>query len=124
MINSSTNHPRPKRPESSGDHVANAHRLRSKRKSYLATIVFAGRLSRRYTPAAQKGTGDMARELPFQEMAMAPRDGTPVQVRHGPTQDIVLANWCEERQAWIATNDPAAKPLHNVRVWRPVQRSF
>jgi hypothetical protein len=65
----------------------------------------------------------MARELPFQEMTMAPKDGTPIQVRHEPTQDIVLANWSEQHRAWIATNDPSGRPLHSVRVWRPTQGS-
>jgi hypothetical protein len=61
----------------------------------------------------------MARELSFREMTTAPKDGAPIEVRHGPTQEIVLANWCEQNPGWIRTNDPTRKTLHSVRVWRP-----
>jgi hypothetical protein len=64
----------------------------------------------------------MVRELLFREMTTAPKDGTPIEVRHGPIQEIALASWSEQNQAWIRANDPSPKTLQSVRVWRPAPK--
>jgi hypothetical protein len=55
----------------------------------------------------------------FRDIADAPRDGTLIEVRHGPDQIAVLARWAGQTQAWIADADPVRRTLHRVSVWRP-----
>lgn len=57
----------------------------------------------------------------FQDMAMAPRDGTTIEVRHGPLQETVRAQWAGQNQAFILEDDPHRKTLHRVTGWRPVR---
>jgi hypothetical protein len=52
-------------------------------------------------------------------VAGAPRDGTVIEVRHGPDQGVVLARWAGQTQAWIADADALRRTLHRVSVWRP-----
>jgi hypothetical protein len=56
----------------------------------------------------------MVCELSFREMTTAPKDGTPIEVRHGPMQEIALASWSKqnrpdatiaELRAWLDTQD-------------------
>lgn len=61
----------------------------------------------------------MRRRSAFREMDTAPRDGSLVEVRHGPDQDIVLAYWSEHGQAYIRDDDPRQQPLHLIVGWRP-----
>jgi hypothetical protein len=55
----------------------------------------------------------------FRGIASAPRDGSLIEVRHGPDQVAVLARWAGQTQAWIADGDPVRRTLHRVSVWRP-----
>jgi hypothetical protein len=60
------------------------------------------------------------RSLMFQDMKTAPRDGTLVEVRHGPLQEAAPARWSAQGQAWIRDDDPLRRALHRVTGWRPV----
>jgi hypothetical protein len=53
------------------------------------------------------------------DMQTAPRDGTSIEIKHGPQQEIVLARWSRQAQAWVKTYDPEHKTLHRVAGWRP-----
>jgi hypothetical protein len=55
----------------------------------------------------------------FSDMTMAPRDGSLIEVRHGPDQEIVLARWSGQGQAFVRDDDPNRKTLHRVTAWRP-----
>ena len=57
----------------------------------------------------------------FRDMSTAPRNATPIEVKHGPEQVIVLAEWSGQAQAWILVDDPHRKTLHRVTGWRPVK---
>jgi hypothetical protein len=52
-------------------------------------------------------------------MTTAPPDGSLIEVRHGPDQEIVLARWFAQTQAWIRADDPYRWTLHRVTGWRP-----
>jgi hypothetical protein len=54
----------------------------------------------------------------FSDMTMAPRDGSLIEVRHGPNQEIVLARWSGQAQAFVRDDDPDRKTLHRVTAWR------
>jgi hypothetical protein len=56
----------------------------------------------------------------FRDISFAPKDGTVIEVRHGPTQEIVRAEWAAQTQAWILKDDPLRRTLHQVTEWRPV----
>lgn len=58
--------------------------------------------------------------LPYRPIATAPRDGTVIEVRHGPTQTPVRAEWSGQNQGWIRADDPERRTLHRVTEWRPV----
>ena len=45
------------------------------------------------------------------------RHETPALVRHGPDQEVVLARWNGQGQAFVAADDPLRRALH--RCWRP-----
>lgn len=62
----------------------------------------------------------MSRSPPFRPIATAPHDGTEIEVRHGPRQEIARAEWSGQSQAWIRSGDPLRRTLHQVSVWRPV----
>ena len=55
----------------------------------------------------------------FSDMMTAPRDGTLLEVQHGPRQEIVLARWSGQGQAFVRSDDPDRKALHQVTGWRP-----
>ena len=55
----------------------------------------------------------------FSDMTTAPRDGTLIEVQHGPRQEIVLARWSGQGQAFVHGDDPDRKALHRVTGWRP-----
>ena len=57
---------------------------------------------------------------PFHDMVTAPKDGTMIEVRHGPYQETVRAVWSGQNQAFILNGDPLRKTLHRVTGWRPV----
>ncbi len=57
----------------------------------------------------------------FLGMQSAPRDGTVIEVKHGPDQDVVRAVWSGQGQAWIHEDDPHRRALHRVAGWRPVK---
>jgi hypothetical protein len=52
-------------------------------------------------------------------MSEAPRDGSLIEVSHGPDQEIVLARWFAQTQAWVSDGDPYRRTLHRVTGWRP-----
>jgi hypothetical protein len=57
----------------------------------------------------------------FRDMRTAPKDGSVVEVRHGPDQEVVRAHWAAQNQAFVRTDDPHRKTLHRVTGWRPVK---
>ncbi len=62
------------------------------------------------------------RNFLFRDMRSAPRDGgTVIEVRHGPGQEVVRAQWSGQGQAWVQVDDPHRKTLHQVTGWRPVK---
>ena len=56
----------------------------------------------------------MPRNPLLRDMVSAPRDGTTIEVRHGPKQELVLAHWSGQIQAFIADDDPLRRALHRV----------
>lgn len=62
----------------------------------------------------------MPRRAPYRPIASAPRDGSTIEVCHGPDQAPVRAVWAGQSQAWIRADDPLRRTLHRVLVWRPV----
>ena len=61
----------------------------------------------------------MRKKLFSDDMATAPRDGSLIEVRYGPQEEIVLAYWIGQTQAFVCDDDPNRKPLHRVTAWRP-----
>ena len=57
----------------------------------------------------------------FRDMKTAPKDGTVIEVRHGPDQEIVRAVWSGQGQAWVREDDPLRRTLHRVTGWRAVE---
>jgi hypothetical protein len=55
-------------------------------------------------------------------MDTAPKDGTVIEVRHGPDQEIVRAYWAGQNQAFVREDDPHRKSLHRVTGWREIKR--
>ena len=55
-------------------------------------------------------------------MNTAPRDGTVVLLRHGPTQVWVRGFWSVCFEVWIAqdADHPDLGSLHGVTAWRPI----
>jgi hypothetical protein len=64
----------------------------------------------------------MPRNPLLRDMTTAPRDGTTIEVRHGPRQEIVLAYWSGQIEAFVADDDPHRRALHRVSGWRPAKR--
>jgi hypothetical protein len=62
------------------------------------------------------------RERPFLNITTAPHDGRVIEVRHGRKQEIVLAGWSAQNQAYILAGDPNRGTLHRVTGWRNVGR--
>jgi len=62
----------------------------------------------------------MVRFAKFRDMVSAPRDGTAIEVCHGPQQEVVRAEWNAQAQSWIRDDDPHRRTLHRVTGWRPV----
>ena len=56
----------------------------------------------------------------FRDIKTAPKDGTVIEVRHGPDQEIVRAEWSGQGQAWVREDDPLRRTLHKVTGWRPM----
>jgi hypothetical protein len=54
-------------------------------------------------PMMLKGSVAAKRSQPFRHIVFAPRDGTLIEVRHGPDQGIVLARWAGQNQAFTVT---------------------
>jgi hypothetical protein len=48
----------------------------------------------------------------FRDLRSPPRDGTAIEIKHGPAQG----------QAWVRVGDPLRQALHRVTGWRPVAR--
>jgi hypothetical protein len=63
----------------------------------------------------------LARNSTFRDITTAPRDGTLIEVRHGPDQVTVLARWAGQNQAFIRDDDPLRRTLHRVSLWRPAK---
>jgi hypothetical protein len=72
-------------------------------------------------PMMLKGSVAAKRSQPFRHIVFAPRDGTLIEVRHGPDQGIVLARWAGQDQAFMRDDDPLRRPLHRVSLWRPAK---
>ena len=57
----------------------------------------------------------MGRIVTFRDMKTAPKDpGAIIEVRHGPDQEIVRAEWAGQTEAWIRAGNPHRKTLHRV----------
>jgi hypothetical protein len=54
------------------------------------------------------------RSIPFRDIKFAPKDGTVIEVRHGPDQAIVRAEWSGQGQAWVREDDLLRRTLHKV----------
>jgi hypothetical protein len=72
-------------------------------------------------PMMLKGSVAAKRSQPFRHIASAPRDGTLIEVRHGPDQGIVLAPWAGQNQAFVRDDDPLRRTLNRVSLWRPAK---
>ena len=57
----------------------------------------------------------------FRDIKSAPKDGTVIEVRHGPDQEIVRAEWSGQLQAWVCEDDLLCQTLHKVTGWRPAK---
>jgi hypothetical protein len=62
------------------------------------------------------------RTAAFRDLRTAPRDGTAIEIKHGPAQEVVRARWSGQGQAWVRVGDPLRRALHRVTGWRPVAR--
>lgn len=60
----------------------------------------------------------MPRPFSFRPIVTAPRDGSLIEVRHGPTHLIVQARWSKRDGSWIQNEDPQRLPLQQVTSWR------
>jgi len=65
--------------------------------------------------------GAMPRTRPFRPIETAPRDGSVIEVRHGPDQEVVKAYWAGQNQAFVRDDDPDRRSLHRVTGWWPVK---
>jgi hypothetical protein len=63
------------------------------------------------------------RERPFRNITSAPQDGRVIEVRHGRKQEIAVAEWSGQRQAYVLVGDPNGRSLYRVTGWRHVGRS-
>jgi hypothetical protein len=61
------------------------------------------------------------RSPPFQAIASAPRDGSLIEVRHGPGQIAVAGPMGGQNQAFIPDDDPLRRSLHQVSLGRPAK---
>ena len=57
--------------------------------------------------------------LPLPSIATAPRDGSTIEVRHGPAHLIVRAHWSKRDEFWVQDGDPQRQSLQQVTSWRP-----
>jgi hypothetical protein len=55
---------------------------------------------------------------PFKRLAAAPLDGSMIEVLCGPQQQVVLARWSAQNQAFVRDDDPYHIPLMRVTAWR------
>jgi hypothetical protein len=62
----------------------------------------------------------MPRRDAFHDLQSAPRDGTAIEIKHGPAQEVVCARWSGQGHAWVRVGDPLPRALHRVTGWRPV----
>jgi hypothetical protein len=60
----------------------------------------------------------MPRSFSFRPIITAPRDGSLIEVRHGPAHLIVRARWSKRDGSWIRDDDPQRLPLEQVTSWR------
>ncbi len=65
----------------------------------------------------------MRRSAPFRDLMSAPFDGTVVELRLGPDQEVVRAEWSGQGQAWIRDGDALRRALRQVTGWRPVDHT-
>jgi hypothetical protein len=56
----------------------------------------------------------------FRDIGTAPRDGTLIEVGHGPDQAVAVAYWSGQNQAFVADADPLRRSLQRVTGWRPL----
>jgi hypothetical protein len=64
----------------------------------------------------------MPRSVAFRDLRSAPRDGSTIEVKHGPRQKVVHARWSGQGQAWVRVGDPLRQALHRVTGWAPLGR--
>jgi hypothetical protein len=61
----------------------------------------------------------IVRSRTFRDMRSAPRDGSAIEIKHGPQQEIALACWSARTLTWVRVGDPERHPLCRVTGWRP-----
>jgi hypothetical protein len=62
----------------------------------------------------------MPRFFPFRPIATGPRDGSLIEVRHGPAHLIVRARWSKREASWVREGDLQRQALQQVTSWRPI----
>jgi hypothetical protein len=55
---------------------------------------------------------------PFKRLAAAPLDGSVIEVLCGLQQQVVLARWSVQNQAFVRDDDPYRVSLARVTAWR------
>ena len=60
-------------------------------------------------------------DRPFLDMESAPRDGSIIEVKSGPWDEVVLAHWAALENAFVPDNDPRKRGLSEATGWRPVR---
>jgi hypothetical protein len=101
-----------------GEHALNVG-LPSLNASELSSSYLSGMDLSRNGTVSHVMSLTMPRSRPFQDINTAPRDGTAIEVNHGPKQEVVRAYWAGQNQAFVRDDEPDRKTLHRVTAWRP-----
>jgi hypothetical protein len=57
---------------------------------------------------------------PLLDIESAPRDGTVIEIVHGPRRQVARARWRGAAQAFVRDLDPYGEPLGRIAGWRPI----
>src|ERR1700712_3240985 len=91
---------------------------RSARRSALT--IFAACIARSCRSySLRNGADPQMPSFPWYDMTTAPRDGTTVEVRHGPDEVIARAYWSMQERNWIREDTADRRTLSWVSSWRP-----
>ena len=64
---------------------------------------------------------DEPRDRPFLDMESAPRDGSIIEVKYGPWDEVVLAHWAALENAFVRDNEALRRVLFDATGWRPAR---